>query len=92
MSHDPEFMEMLAGFTAELTRRAQRLDECAQTRDWPGLKRLAHQLKGLAASYGFPQITRVAGALEAAIAKQNPAEGILDLAGELVGLCRAAGT
>ncbi len=29
MAHDPEFMEMLAGFTAELTRRAQRLEQCA---------------------------------------------------------------
>jgi HPt (histidine-containing phosphotransfer) domain-containing protein len=56
--------------------------------DWEELRRAAHQLKGVAASYGFAPITLLAARLEEAIARQEPIEEVRQDAEDLLDLCR----
>ena len=57
---------------------------------WEELRRMAHQLKGAAGSYGFEPITEAAARLENAIRQTQPEERIQAAVEEVVQLCRSA--
>ena len=66
---DPDFAVVLDPYLAGLPekRAALRTAAAALPGDATPLRRLAHQVKGAAGGYGFPQVTDAAGTLVAAI-------------------------
>jgi HPt (histidine-containing phosphotransfer) domain-containing protein len=50
------------------------LEQACADQDWPLVRSLAHQLKGVAATFGLPEATRVAGAVEFQVVRQDYAE------------------
>lgn len=59
--------EILAIFAAEMPERVDQIQRCWREQDLEGLKRVAHQLKGSAAGYGYPDIGTAAGNVEATL-------------------------
>jgi HPt (histidine-containing phosphotransfer) domain-containing protein len=66
LADDPDMAELVEMFIDELPQRMAAADELAGRSDWESLGRLAHQLKGAAGSYGFPELTDSAATLERA--------------------------
>jgi histidine phosphotransfer protein HptB len=71
---DPDMAELVDLFVTELPTRVAALDAAWSGKRIPDLTRLAHQLKGAGAGYGFPTIGTAAGALESRL-KQLDATG-----------------
>ena len=87
---DADVGEIVALFAEEMPGRVAALTGRLQSGDWDGLRRLAHQLKGAAGSYGFDAITSSAERLESALRQQQPEDQIRTAAADLVALCRRA--
>jgi HPt (histidine-containing phosphotransfer) domain-containing protein len=86
---DPDFADLVEWYVAEMPERVVRLQSLFAAAAWDDLRRLAHQIKGAAGSYGFPQLTPLAGRLEHAIVCASPEAQIeADLA-ELLAICGA---
>lgn len=64
---DPEMREIVALFVAELPARIGELHAAWRTGDLDRIRIMAHQLKGAGGGYGFPDLSTLAGELEAAI-------------------------
>ncbi|MFQ5513564.1 MAG: Hpt domain-containing protein [Myxococcota bacterium] len=64
---DPDMLDIVQEFAAELPERAAALEACLGGGDLATLQTLAHQLKGAGGGYGFPQITGAAAQLESAL-------------------------
>jgi HPt (histidine-containing phosphotransfer) domain-containing protein len=88
LAHDADLQDLVAVFAAEMPERADNLLARLRTRDWVELKRAAHQLKGVAGSYGFAPITLAAARVEEAIVKEEPEEEIYRATEDLADLCR----
>jgi HPt (histidine-containing phosphotransfer) domain-containing protein len=58
---------LAADFVAELPTRIKSIESALASRDWAQLRQLAHALKGLAGSVGYPELTRLAQPVEASI-------------------------
>jgi HPt (histidine-containing phosphotransfer) domain-containing protein len=94
LADDPDMAELIDLFVGELPKRIATLSEAWRTREFQSLQRLAHQLKGSCAGYGFPSIGTAAAKVEETI-RSKPIEEIkLDElnAGlkELIDLCHRA--
>ena len=87
---DPDFGDLVAMFVDEMPGRIATITAQARAGDWDGLRRMAHQLKGAAGSYGFDGISPAAAAVDAAIRQAAPPDEIRDKAQILVGMCRRA--
>jgi HPt (histidine-containing phosphotransfer) domain-containing protein len=94
---DPEMAELVELFVTELPTRVAALNAAWSGKRLTDLTRLAHQLKGASAGYGFPTIGNAAGALEAGLKKLDAAtaqasvERLAREYRELVDLCDRAG-
>ena len=87
---DTDLAEIVAMFVDELPDRVEALREALRSGDREQLGRAAHQLKGSAGSYGFPQITPFAARLEYG-ARANEAEAaLLQMLNELAATCSKA--
>lgn len=87
---DNDLAEIVAMFVDELPDRLEVLREALQAGDREKLGRAAHQLKGSAGSYGFPQITPFAARLEYA-SRANEAQATLSqMLNELAAACSKA--
>jgi len=89
---DPEMVELVAMFVAELGERVERIGAALDAEDWKALSSLAHQLKGAGGGYGFPSISESAARLEGTL-KDDQADDLDALRGrvdELIGFCRRA--
>lgn len=64
---DPEMRELVGIFVSELPDRVSRLSSTWRQSQLDEVKRLAHQLKGASAGYGFPAIGAAAGKLETSL-------------------------
>jgi histidine phosphotransfer protein HptB len=84
---DPDLGEIVGLFVEEMPARIAALLDLLGARDWEGLRRLAHQLKGSAGSYGFDPISPCAGAVENAIRNGEPEESICEALDVLIDLC-----
>jgi histidine phosphotransfer protein HptB len=73
---DPDFGEIVGIFVEELPRRVSALLEHLNKGEWEDLRRIAHQVKGAAGSYGFEAVSPVAAKVEAAVRNQEPEEAI----------------
>jgi HPt (histidine-containing phosphotransfer) domain-containing protein len=86
---DPDFADLVDLYVGEMPERVLRLQSLFAAAAWDELRRLAHQIKGAAGSYGFPQITFAAGRLEMSIvAARGEAEIEAEL-DALLALCNA---
>ena len=90
LGEDPDLREIVELFVDEMPDRVSSLLERLDAADWEGVRRLAHQLKGAAGSYGFSQITSSAARVESAIRETEPEEEVCQLVEDLVLLCRRA--
>ena len=64
LAADPEYQKMAARFRAELPMRLADLSNATTEGRWDDVRLLAHQLRGIATSFGLPEATRIAGDLE----------------------------
>lgn len=88
-SDDREMAALVDFFVDELGARLRELETAWSSSDQRLLCRIAHQLRGAGAGYGFPDITRAAGELEDAVREQPPAmQAISQKLQALVDLCQ----
>ncbi|MGR9052506.1 MAG: ATP-binding protein [Gammaproteobacteria bacterium] len=80
--NDPDFQAILLEFVESLPQTLADLENEFRRQNWPALKSLAHQLKGVAGGYGYPELGKTAGLLEAALDRGDTA-GAADLMAEL---------
>jgi len=83
---DPELLAILAAFVAALPRRLDQMRQAAATGQWDNVQRLAHQMKGVGGSYGYPCLSDAARDLESAARTSDAASVMIALA-ELERLC-----
>ena len=86
---DAEMMELVAMFVGELPDRIAAMAAAAERDDLAGVAHFAHQIKGAAGGYGFPQITEAATALETCARAADPA-ATRDALDALATLCQRA--
>ncbi len=84
---DPDLAEIVELFVGEMPQRTATLLRHLDEKNWEGLRRAAHQLKGAAGSYGFEPISPCAGRVESAVRDGEPEERIRQSVFELVDLC-----
>ena len=90
LAEDPDLEAIVEMFVDEMPGRVDNLIRFLNSGDWEQLRRVAHQLKGAAGSYGFAPITSGAARLEDAIRQSRPEEDLRRACDELVELCRQA--
>ncbi len=64
---DPEMDGIVFLFVSELPQRIEGIQSALAASDWERLRTLAHQLKGAAGGYGFPQLGSAAALVEQGI-------------------------
>ena len=87
---DDEMLALLRLFVDELAGRADALETSLAQRDLEGVGGLAHQLKGSARAYGFPQITDQAAELEESLRAGKDLDHIRAQVETVAALCREA--
>lgn len=68
---DPDFQSILKTFIKQLPETLNNMEEAFQQQDWLTLKSFAHQLKGVAGGYGYSELGKTAGMIEADIEQQQ---------------------
>lgn len=88
---DADMAELIEFFVDELKDRVSTIESAWQTGDERRLREMAHQLKGAASSYGYPDITHSAAELEGELlAEQAELSSVAEKVEDLVSLCRRA--
>lgn len=64
---DPEMEGIVFLFVSELPHRIESMQSALAASDWERLRTLAHQLKGAAGGYGFPQLGSAAALIDQGI-------------------------
>jgi signal transduction histidine kinase/CheY-like chemotaxis protein len=85
---DPDVRDLLGDFVAVLPGKVCELLERLTRRELTGMRELAHQIKGGAGGYGFPQISDRAGELERLVQSGASRPMIERSAAELIALIR----
>jgi HPt (histidine-containing phosphotransfer) domain-containing protein len=84
---DPDLGELVEMFVSEMPARLESLLSLYDSGNMSELRRLAHQIKGAAGSYGFHSLSPAAARLEASLKSERPEEQIKHEIDELVALC-----
>jgi len=87
LEDDPDIAALVQLYVREMPNRTQTLLKLSQARDWDGVRRLAHQIKGAASSYGFEPVSRSASKAEEAAMNRSSDEAIASAVEELVAMC-----
>jgi len=87
LSDDEDMRELVEWFVADIGKDAVRIERALEEGDYDRLAVLAHQLKGSAGSYGFPQVTQLAGHLEQSVLGGKPSAEIASAVQSFVDLC-----
>ena len=88
LADDPDLFEVVKMFVDEMPERIEQLLNDFNEKNWGELERTAHQLRGAAGSYGFGEVTPLAGKLEESVKAKFPEEKIHQYLIELIELCR----
>jgi two-component system sensor histidine kinase/response regulator len=65
------YFRVLSGFVDHLTEAQPTLNAATQAHDWPTIEREAHTLRGLAATVGAHELTRLSAELERTVKAQD---------------------
>ena len=87
---EADMAELVTYFVGELNNRIQSIEKAWQEQDKQRLRDHAHQIKGAAAGYGFPQITDSAAELERELNEEATIADLSERVEALIGLCRRA--
>lgn len=87
---DPDMLELVQFFVAELPERGQLLSRLTEDENWPELLKLAHQPKGAAGGYGFPTITEQARKVEEQAKLVDDLDRLKNEVDGLIDMCRRA--
>jgi PAS domain S-box-containing protein len=68
----PEILPLVPAYLASKATEADEAERCLEQREFSRLQRFGHNLKGSAAGYGFPGLSQLGAALEAASRNQDP--------------------
>jgi HPt (histidine-containing phosphotransfer) domain-containing protein len=68
LTDDPDYRILRDSFMDELPERLTAIQNALAEEDWEGLRFRAHQLKGVAGSFGFRETSRIAGHIETCMA------------------------
>jgi len=71
---DPDMLELVELYVAEMPERLRILEALWHSGDGEGLQRIAHQLKGASAGYGYGEVTDAARDLEMALVGSDVCE------------------
>jgi len=74
LADDPDFREILSEFATALPERSAGLLAAHRNGHPDELRIQAHQLKGAGGGYGFPELSKLAAALEGACKAHDPAQ------------------
>ena len=61
---DADLLDLVENFITDLPARIQQMQDALDNQRWQELGSSLHQLKGLGTSFGFPEITSMAGDIE----------------------------
>jgi CheY-like chemotaxis protein/HPt (histidine-containing phosphotransfer) domain-containing protein/anti-sigma regulatory factor (Ser/Thr protein kinase) len=67
INEDPEFQELVQQFVTGLPAIIEEISDAARRNDWETVRATAHKLKGMGGSFGFPELTEVAGEIQSAV-------------------------
>ncbi len=87
---DPDMLELIEEFVANLSDRVQSLEAAASADELSEITRMAHQLKGASGGYGFDIIGQAAAALEQTSEAVDSAAQVQQEVSELISLCQRA--
>lgn len=88
LESDPDLQDIVVLFTQEMSERIETLKKYWRDKDYPGLQRFTHQLKGAGGSHGFAPLSVAASNLENCLktkAEESEIEKSLDA---LIAICR----
>jgi len=80
--------ELITYFVEEMPQRLESLRALCESGDREGVKRLAHQLKGACAGYGFEEVGRAAASVEAPLKREATLDDVQTQINELTELLR----
>lgn len=90
LAEDPDLRDLVETFVKEMPYRTALYEELLLAGHLEELRRAVHQLKGAAGSYGYPQITDAAAAVEHSIRTEAPYDEVRQHVERLIRLCHAA--
>jgi CheY-like chemotaxis protein/HPt (histidine-containing phosphotransfer) domain-containing protein len=90
LAEDPDFVALVANFVNDLPTRVAAIERALAEDDRKQLHTIAHQLKGVAAGYGFPAISDQAKAVMELVKTAADRERIGMAVHQLVSRCRRA--
>jgi len=90
LSSDPDMLELVEEFVANLQNRIRSIEEAVAADDLQQLTTLAHQLKGASGGYGFDPLSQQAARLEQAARASDSIQQVTTDVNELVAMCRRA--
>jgi HPt (histidine-containing phosphotransfer) domain-containing protein len=83
-SVDGELADLTRGYLESLRSTVAAVKNARSAGDFIALRSLAHQTRGAAGMYGFPELSETAGLLDDAIAEDQDDDLILELADEFI--------
>lgn len=87
LAEDPDFAELVSLFVVELQERMRALEAHFRGGRRDELRKLVHQIKGSAGSYGFDQVTSPARELERLLDAEAEDRQIEPALYELIAVC-----
>jgi signal transduction histidine kinase/DNA-binding response OmpR family regulator len=88
LANDPDLKDLLMKFVGLLPGKVRELSDLLAAHDLEALRQFAHQIKGSAGGYGFPDVTVKAAQLEAQLHANTSFDAIAASASDLVALIR----
>lgn len=70
---DPDLLELAEPYLAKRKEEITVLETLLKASDYPSIQSLAHKMKGVAASYGFEELSRLGAELEMEAKASNAA-------------------
>ena len=74
LREDPDLRDIVEEFVRGLPGRMEEIREAFDKLDWQQLSMLAHRLKGASGSYGYPDLSTLAAAMERGFKAQQAEE------------------
>ncbi|MBY0588887.1 Hpt domain-containing protein [bacterium] len=87
---DPEMLDILGDFCGRLPDTICRLQQAFELHDMVAVQRIAHQMKGAGAGYGFRPLSEIGAELEALARKAEWSPALHSTADEFIRRCLIA--